>query len=125
MLKFSASFIILETCQELLLSSSVEQPLSKTLLQAQCVQCLLQPLPELWSHTTDGQGPSDRGTSVPPVSVHVLCETRLIVDLETVWNMKSGGSSEDNEVLCCAEKERAMILQGSFVNGVSGAWDTL
>lgn len=31
-LKFSASFIILEPCQELFLLSSVEQPLSKILL---------------------------------------------------------------------------------------------
>lgn len=57
--------------------------------------------------------------------MHVLCESRLIMVLETEWNMKSDGSSKDNEVFCCAEKEGTMILQCSFVNGVSGAWDTL
>lgn len=62
---------------------------------------------------------------MPSVSLHVLRDSRLIMDLETEWNMKSGGSSKDNEVFCCAGKEGAVVLQCSFVNAVSGTWDNI
>lgn len=42
-LKFSACFIILETCQELFLFSSVEQLLSKTLLLTPDTVCPMLP----------------------------------------------------------------------------------
>lgn len=124
-LKFTACFIILETCQELFLFSSVEQLLSKTLLLTP------DPASNAPCSTSLCWGPKPQMATVPPdhCTGQPLC--MCCVSTDWSWTWKQSGTWILMAVLrimksfIVQEKKGTIILQCSFVNGVSGTGDTL